>query len=176
MTSDVKPADGDSSSQSRRILCQHSATITWQLQAASREFISGKYSREHQWQFDGGVTVSASPSPHVVPAPWSSEAGVDPEESFVAAICSCHMLTFLWLASQQKFVVTGYADTAIGLMTRNDRGVPWVSRVELHPKITWDSNHQPTVEQLTALHHEAHQQCYIANSVRTEIVVVDRAP
>ena len=173
MTSETTPPGGGSSSRSKRILCQHTATVTWQLQAASPEFIGGQYSREHRWQFDGGVTVPASPSPHVVPAPWSNESGVDPEESFVAAICSCHLLTFLWLASQKKFVVTSYADTAIGFMTRNDEGVPWVSRVELHPQITWDNSYQPTAEQLAALHHEAHQQCYIANSVRTEIVVAD---
>jgi organic hydroperoxide reductase OsmC/OhrA len=122
--------------------------------------------------FDGGVTVAASPSPSVVPAPWSNPACVDPEEAFVAAIASCHMLTFLWLASKQGFQIDRYEDEAVGMMTKNDRGVPWVSQVALRPKIIWNGAKQPTAAEIDHLHHAAHEQCFIANSVRTEIVVV----
>jgi organic hydroperoxide reductase OsmC/OhrA len=95
---------------------------------------------------------------------------VDPEEAFVAAISSCHMLTFLWLASKHGWVVDAYEDAAIGTMTLNDSRIPWVSRVDLNPKINWGSGAQPTAVELVNLHHEAHRQCFIANSVKTEIV------
>jgi organic hydroperoxide reductase OsmC/OhrA len=121
--------------------------------------------------FDGGVTVAASPSPSVVPAPWSNPASVDPEEAFVAAIASCHMLTFLWLASKQGFQIERYDDEAVGTMTKNDRGVPWISDVALCPQIVWGGNMQPSAAEIDHLHHAAHEQCFIANSVKTEINV-----
>src|SRR5579862_1484711 len=104
-------------------MSEHKATIHWQR--ASADFLHGKYSREHTWTFDGGVTVPASPSPSVVPAPYSNPAHVDPEEAFVAAISSCHMLTYLYLAYQEGFQVDGYEDEAVGVMTKNERNVPW---------------------------------------------------
>src|ERR1051326_4236054 len=103
-------------------MSEHKATIRWQR--SGPDFLKGQYSREHTWAFDGGVTVAASPSPSVVLAPWSNPACVDPEEAFVAAIASCHMLTFLWLASKQGFQVDRYDDEAVGMMTKNDSGVP----------------------------------------------------
>src|SRR4051812_42090310 len=100
-------------------MSEHKATIRWSLNGP--DFLKGKYSREHTWTFDGGVTVPASSSPSVVPAPWSNPANVDPEESFVASISSCHMLTFVWLASREGFQTDSYEDEAVGLMTKNER-------------------------------------------------------
>lgn len=149
-------------------MSEHKAHVRWSLPAGS-DFRAGHYSRAHSWTFDGGVTVPASPSPAVVRTPWSDEAAIDPEEAFVASIASCHMLTFLWLASKSGLEVTSYEDAAVGTMTKNERRVPWVSRVVLSPKIAW--REPPTPEVLARLHHDAHDQCFIANSVKTEIVV-----
>lgn len=152
-------------------MADHRATITWQGSAAPADFVKGKYSREHVWTFDGGVTVPASPSPSVVPAPWSNAAHVDPEEAFVASISSCHMLSFLYVAAKAGFAVASYRDEAIGVMTKNERGVPWVSKVTLAPAIELAGDRQPSAEDLAKLHHAAHEACFIANSVKTEIVV-----
>ena len=113
----------------------------------------------------------ASPSPAVVPAPYSNAANVDPEEAFVAAISSCHMLTFLYLASRQGFQVDCYQDEAVGAMTKNERGIPWVSLVTLHPTIAYDGDKLPTPADERQLHHAAHEQCFIANSIKTEVRV-----
>ena len=150
-------------------MSEHIATIRWHRNGP--DFLKGKYSREHTWEFDGGLTVPASPSPSVVPAPWSNPSGVDPEEAFVAAIASCHMLTFIWLASKHGFVVDSYDDAAIGVMTKNELGVPWVSQVTLHPQITYGGDKRPTAEEIERLHHLAHEQCFIANSVKTQVTV-----
>jgi len=147
----------------------HTATITWAR--SGPDFLAGKYSREHTWKFDGGVVVPASPSPSVVPAPYSNPASVDPEEAYVAAVASCHMLTFLFLASRKGFEVESYADTAVGHMTKNERGVPWVSTVELSPKIGYGADRRPSATEEADLHHAAHEQCYIAASIRTEVRV-----
>lgn len=150
-------------------MSEHKAIIRWQRNGP--DFIGGKYSREHTWTFDGGVTVQASASPSVVPAPYSNAANVDPEEAFVAAIASCHMLTFLYLASRESIKVSSYEDEAVGVMTKNEAGVPWVSRVTLHPKIVYSGEKFPTEAEEKHLHHLAHEQCFIANSVKTEIKV-----
>ncbi len=150
-------------------MSEHKATIHWT--GTGPDFLKGKYSREHTWSFDGGATMSASPSPVVVPAPWSNPALVDPEEAYVASIASCHMLTFLWFAAKDGFEVATYHDEAIGLMAKNERGVPWVSKVTLHPQIEWSGVKQPATADLERLHHHAHEQCFIANSVKTEITV-----
>jgi organic hydroperoxide reductase OsmC/OhrA len=115
-------------------MSKHRATISWKC--TSTDFINGRYSREHTWSFDGGVVVPASPSPSVVPAPWSNPANVDPEEAYVAAVSSCHMLPF-------GFQVDSYDDEAIGAMTKNERGTPWVSSVTLQPKICYSGSKQP---------------------------------
>src|ERR1700742_3998990 len=99
------------SRQSQRIMSAHSAIISWKN--TSPDFLQGKYSREHSWTFDGGLTVPASPSPHVVPVPFSNPAHVDPEEAFVAAVSSCHMLTFLYVAYKEGFQVDSYIDNAV---------------------------------------------------------------
>jgi organic hydroperoxide reductase OsmC/OhrA len=150
-------------------MSEHNATIRWQR--TSPEFLKGKYSREHTWSFDGGLTVPASPSPTVVPAPWSNPAHVDPEEAFVASVSSCHMLTFLFVAARQGFQVDRYDDEAVGVMTKNEKGVPWLSRVTLHPQIAYSGDKLPTPADEERLHHLAHEQCFIANSIKTEVVV-----
>jgi len=150
-------------------MSKHTAIITWK--GGGPDFAAGRYTREHTWRFDGGMTVLASPSPHVVPAPWSNAANVDPEEAFVASIASCHMLTFLWLASREGFVADGYEDEAVGEMTKNDRGLAWVSSVTLHPRIAWSGAKLPTSADLERLHHLAHEQCFIANSIKTAVAV-----
>ena len=139
-------------------MSEHKATIRWNR--TGPDFLKGKFSREHSWTFDGGLTV-----------PWSNAASVDPEEAFVASISSCHMLTFVWLASRAGFVCDSYEDEAVGVMTKNERGVPWVSTVTLHPRLAWSGEKLPTPADVERLHHAAHEQCFIANSVKTEIVV-----
>jgi organic hydroperoxide reductase OsmC/OhrA len=153
-------------------MSDHKASLRWTR--SGPDFIRGKYSREHTWTFDGGLTVPASPSPSVVPAPWSNTANVDPEEAFVASISSCHMLTFLWVASKEGFIADSYEDEAVGVMTKNERGVPWVSAVTLRPRIVWSGDKLPTPSDLERLHHRAHEGCFIANSVRTRITVKPR--
>lgn len=150
-------------------MSEHKAIIKWQRN--SPEFLKGRYSREHVWIFDGGFTVPASPSPSVVPMPYSNPAYVDPEEAFVASISSCHMLTFLHIASKQGFQIDSYEDQAIGVLTKNEKGVPWVSRVTLHPKIIYSGDKLPTPADEEKLHLLAHEQCFIANSIKTEVTV-----
>ena len=150
-------------------MSNHKATVRWQR--TSDEFLKGKYSREHTWEFDGGAVVQASPSPAVVPAPYSNAAHVDPEEAFVASLSSCHMLTFLYLAGRKGFQVDSYADEAVGVITKNERKVPWVSTVTLNPRIVFSGAKLPTRAEQEHLHHESHEQCFIANSVKTEVIV-----
>jgi len=149
-------------------MAEHTAAIRWERSGDG--FLSGKYSREHVWTFDGGLTVPASPSPHIVPVPYSNPASVDPEEAFVAAIASCHMLTFLYVASREGFQVDSYQDEAVGTMAKNASGVPWINRVKLSPKIEYSGSKLPAPSDERRLHHLAHEQCFIANSVKTEII------
>ena len=152
-------------------MAEHKAAVRWKLVGDGTAFLKGRYSREHTWTFDGGLTVPGSPSPGVIPAPWSNPAGVDPEEAFVAAISSCHMLTFLYVAMREGFVVTSYEDDAVGVLRKNDRGAFWVSAATLNPRIVYGGDRQPTPADVERLHHLAHEQCFIANSVKTEIRV-----
>jgi organic hydroperoxide reductase OsmC/OhrA len=151
-------------------MSEHRATIEWTAAVSPEEFRKGRYSRAHRWTFDGGLTVDGSSSPTVVPLPWSNPANVDPEEAYVASISSCHMLTFLYVAAKAGFTITAYRDEAVGVMTRTAQGVAWISRVTLAPKISY-GDRQPTADELAHLHHAAHEGCFIANSVKTEIVV-----
>jgi organic hydroperoxide reductase OsmC/OhrA len=153
-------------------MSEHKATIRWTL--SGDEFRKGRYSRAHEWSFDGGLTVPASPSPAVVRAPWSEASAIDPEEAFVASIASCHMLTFLHLASRAGFEVTSYVDDAVGAMTKNERGVPWVSSVTLTPAIEYREGLAPSAAEAETLPHRAHEDCFISNSVKTSIVVRPR--
>ena len=150
-------------------MAEHKATISWKR--TSPEFLKGRYSREHNWTFDGGLTIPASPSPSVVPAPYSNPAHVDPEEAYVASISSCHMLTFLYVASRQGFQVDSYEDEAVGVMTKNERGTPWVSSVVLHPRIIYSGEKRPTPADEERLHHLAHEQCFFAYSIKSEVTV-----
>lgn len=143
------------------------ATISWERQP-DEPFTDRKFSRAHRWRFDGGVEIPASASPHVVPLPYSVEANVDPEEAYVAAISSCHMLTFLFEAAKRGLVVDRYGDEAVGTMERIAQGRYAVTRVVLHPQIAW-SGTEPDQAMLDELHHAAHEGCFIANSVKTQI-------
>ncbi len=155
-------------------MSSHVAEILWQLEG--EDFRAGKYTREHVWKFDGGLSVAASASPQIVPLPFSNPAGVDPEEAFVASIASCHLLTFLYLAARKGFEVTRYSDTAVGTLTKNERGVPWVSKITLRPRIEYAEGGRPSAALEAELHHAAHEQCFIANSVKTAIVVDAASP
>ncbi|HXA81435.1 MAG TPA: OsmC family protein [Opitutaceae bacterium] len=150
-------------------MSEHKATIRWKC--TSPDFLKGKYSREHTWSFDGGLTVPASPAPSSVPVPYSNPASVDPEEAFVASVSSCHMLTFLYLAYKQGFQVDSYDDEAVGVMTKNEKGIPWVSSITLYPKIIYSGEKLPAPADEEQLHHAAHEQCFIANSIKTEVTV-----
>ncbi|HEV2079244.1 MAG TPA: OsmC family protein [Allosphingosinicella sp.] len=146
---------------------EHRATISW---GSDGEFRSGRYSRAHEWRFDGGAVVRGSSSPSVVPEPMSDASAVDPEEALVASASSCHMLWFLSLAQQAGLDVRSYRDQAVGSIGRDERGRVAITRIALRPEIVFAAR-QPGKEELDALHHEAHDKCFIANSLRCEIVV-----
>jgi organic hydroperoxide reductase OsmC/OhrA len=146
---------------------EYTAQIHWQRQGAV--FTDKRYSRGHVWHFDGGVSVSASSSPQAVREPYSVAAAVDPEEAFVASISSCHMLWFLDIAARAGWVVDSYVDDAVGVMTANAQGRLWVSMVKLRPRVSFAGDKQPDATEITRLHHMAHEECFIANSVRSEV-------
>jgi organic hydroperoxide reductase OsmC/OhrA len=150
-------------------MAEHLATIIWKRTAP--DFIKGNYSREHTWRFAGSFEMPAAPSPSIVPAPYSNAAYVDPEEAFVASVASCHMLTYLYLAGRQGFQVDSYQDEAVGIMAKNEQGVPWISSVMLNPKIVYSGEKLPTPADEERLHHLAHGQCFIANSIKLEVTV-----
>lgn len=144
----------------------HEAKIIWRLEG---DMPSGKYSRVHALHFDGGAVVRGAPAPGIVPEPWTDPAGVDPEEAFVGAIASCHMLWFLDFARRAGHVAAAYEDRAEGRMTKNAAGALWISHVTLNPRVEWTKG--PDAAGEAALHEKAHHACFIANSVRTEITV-----
>lgn len=148
---------------------RHSAVVTWQRNSAA--FTDRLYSRAHAWAFDGGQEVLASSSPQVVRVPLSDPRGIDPEEAFVAALSSCHMLFFLDFASRAGFLVDRYVDNAIGIMGKDDDGMEYVAAVELHPVIEFSGDKRPSAEQLADLHHRSHDVCFIARSVKTRVTV-----
>jgi organic hydroperoxide reductase OsmC/OhrA len=141
---------------------EHKATVEWKRQG---DFVYETYSRMHQWRFDSGVQVSGRANPGNIPKTAPSSPGVDPEEAFIASLSSCHMLWFLHLAQNRKLVVDRYVDEAVGTLDKN-----WMSRVTLRPRVTF-SGKAPTPEEHQALHHKAHERCFIANSVKSEVVV-----
>jgi organic hydroperoxide reductase OsmC/OhrA len=146
------------------------AQVLWR-RGAEESFVDSRYSRAHHWKFDGGAIVPASSAVHSVPLPYSKAENVDPEEALVAAISSCHMLTFLYLAAKLRFVVDSYEDHATGTMTADSRGKQSITKVVLAPKIRFSGAREPNEALVERLHHDAHEECYIANSVRSEITI-----
>jgi organic hydroperoxide reductase OsmC/OhrA len=147
----------------------YACVVEWSRGAAA--FADGQYSRAHRWRFDGGAVVPASSSPHSVRVPWSDPAGVDPEEALVAATASCHMLWFLSLAAEQGFVVDDYADAAEAQMGPIGFGRQGILAIVLHPQITFSGERTPDDAAVRQLHEVAHERCYIANSLRSEVRV-----
>ena len=147
----------------------YGARVTWKR--GDEKFIDNRYSRRHEWSFDGGVTVVASSSPLVIPVPLSSAEAVDPEEALVASVSACHMLWFLYAAAKRSFVVDEYVDDASGSMGKNTEGKTAMLRIALRPKVTFSGEKRPSEEDLRQLHDVAHHECFIANSLKTEIVV-----
>ncbi|TFW30814.1 OsmC family protein [Massilia horti] len=148
---------------------QFEATVAWRR--GTQPFTDQRYSRAHTWSFDGGMNVPASSSPLSVPVPMSEPANIDPEEALVAAASSCHMLFFLSLAAKQGFVVDAYRDHAVGKLERDAGGRMAMTEIRLRPAIAFADARQPNAQELAALHHEAHEKCYIANSLKTHILV-----
>jgi organic hydroperoxide reductase OsmC/OhrA len=148
-------------------MADYLATVEWRSDGGFRE---GRYSRAHRLIFDGGAVVPGSSSPHVVPAPMSDPGGVDPEEALVASASACHMLWFLHLARDAGLDVAAYRDEARGTMGKDERGRIAMTRIVLRPKIEFVGD-APAADRLERLHHEAHERCFIANSLRSEIVV-----
>ena len=147
----------------------YKANITWKRNSGEK-FIDKKYSRLHEWSFEGGINIPASPSHHIVPVPYSNPDFVDPEEAFVASLSSCHMLTFLDLCSRNGIIVNDYSDAAEGILERIGRNKWGMTKVTLKPVATYGNDEPPSKELLEDLHHQAHEICFIANSVTTEIV------
>ena len=148
---------------------EYKATVRWARAGAA--FTDQKYSRAHVWAFDGGVEVPASSSPLSVRLPYSREDAVDPEEAFVAALSSCHMLFFLTFAAKAGFVVDSYEDRACGIMEKNSQGKLFVAKVTLDPQIAFSGARRPSPDEIAKLHHRSHEECFIANSVKSEVVV-----
>ncbi|MCF8210319.1 MAG: OsmC family protein [Rhodoferax sp.] len=148
-------------------MAHYTAEISWRRDG--QDFLSNRYSRKHLLRFDGGIEVLGSSSPHVVPLPYSEASAVDPEEAFVASLSSCHMLWFLSIAAKRKFCVDAYTDNAVGVMDKNAIGKMAMTIVTLRPKVTFSGDKLPTQAQVEELHHQAHDECFIANSVKTEV-------
>jgi organic hydroperoxide reductase OsmC/OhrA len=148
----------------------YTATVLWTRQS-TEAFVDNRYSRAHVWSFDGGFSIPGSSAPSSVPLPLSKPDAVDPEEAFVASLSSCHMLFFLYHAARFGAVVDRYEDAAVGELGKLSGGKSWVSRVTLNPKVTWGSGKVPSAEELAGLHHKAHEDCYIANSVKSEVAI-----
>ena len=148
-------------------MSHYTAQIAWQRNG--QDFTGKRYSRRHLIRFDGGAEVPGSSSPDVVPLPYSDAAAVDPEEMFVASLSTCHMLWFLSIAAKRGFCVDSYVDNAQGVMERNAAGKVAMTLVTLRPRAEFSGDKLPTNEQLHELHHEAHEECFIANSVTTDV-------
>lgn len=151
-------------------MSEHRCTVVWRRREGEA-FVDNKYGRSHRWHFDGGAEIGASSSPHVVPPPASDPALVDPEEAFVAALASCHMLLFLYVAARQGWVVDHYADEATGTMAADAAGRRWIAEVVLRPAVTFalGPSGTPSDADVLAAHEVAHESCFLANSVKTQI-------
>lgn len=147
----------------------HTADVSW---SRGRElFVDNRYSRRHEWRFDGGAVIAASSSPHVVRTPFSDPAAVDPEEAFIAALSSCHMLWFLGLAAQAGLTIESYDDSARSRLVKDDAGRDWLAEVILSPKLRISGASPPSHGLVADLHHRAHEACFLANSVKSKIAI-----
>ncbi|MDE2356579.1 MAG: OsmC family protein [Alphaproteobacteria bacterium] len=149
----------------------HRARVVWRLDAPDAAFAAGRYDRAHRLIFEAGLEVAGSASPAVVPAPFSRADALDPEAAFTGALSACHMLWFLDLARQAGLVVSAYEDAAEGTLARDPEGRMAITRVTLRPRVAWGGSRQPRSAEIAALHQAAHEACFIANSVRTEVIV-----
>lgn len=148
-------------------MAEYVAEVVWTRDG--QDFLDNRYSRRHILRFDGGIEVPGSSSPHVIPLPMSDASAVDPEEAFVASLSSCHMLWFLFIAGKEKFCVDRYFDKAVGVMAKNREGKLAMTIVTLYPEASFSGETLPTNEQIGNMHHRAHEECFIANSVKTEV-------
>lgn len=155
-------------------MARHAYTAETLWERGEQPFTDNRYSRRHVLRFDGGITVAGSSSPHVVPEPFSDPSAIDPEEALISALSSCHMLWFLGIAARDGYVVDSYHDEAVGVMTANERKRLWVSSVTLQPRVVFSGAKLPTPADIDRMHHEAHDECFIANSVKTDVKVVPR--
>ena len=146
---------------------QYTSKITWTRNEAV--FSDNRYSRKHIWQFDGGIEVRASSSPQVVRLPMSEAAAVDPEEAFVASLASCHMLWFLDIAARAGFIIDSYVDDAVGTLAKNSDGKFAMTVVTLKPHVIFSGEKRPLNDDIQRMHHQAHKECFIANSVKSEV-------
>jgi organic hydroperoxide reductase OsmC/OhrA len=153
-------------------MSSYTASVSWQR--GEQDFLGNRYRRAHTWRFDGGIEVPASASPHVVPLPFSEAHAVDPEEAFVAALSSCHLLWFLSIARKHGYVVDAYEDDALGVMEKRADGKTAMTLVTLRPRVVFCGEKIPDDAALAALHHKAHEECFIANSVKTDVRVEPR--
>lgn len=153
-------------------MAKHRAAVEWTLKDGE-DFAAGRYGRGHQIDFEGGHTAPGTASAQVVGNKWAAPGGVDPEEMLTASISACHMLTFLHQAREAGFVVARYRDDAEGIMEKVDGDRMAVTRVTLKPQITY-AGRAPSLDERDRLHHAAHEQCFIANSVKTQVVVEER--
>jgi organic hydroperoxide reductase OsmC/OhrA len=150
-------------------MSEHLATVEWSR--GDQDFLGNRYSRAHDWRFDGGATVRGSSAPTSVPVPLSDPAAVDPEEALVAALSSCHMLFFLAFAAKAGFTVDAYRDEAVGVLGRDERGKTSITTVALRPAVIFSGDQTPDAVAVMELHHRAHSVCYIANSIRAEVTI-----
>lgn len=148
-------------------MSKHTAEVVWAR--GEQSFLDNRYSRKHIWRFDGGAEVPGSSSPHVMPLPFSDAAAVDPEEAFVASLSSCHMLWFLSIAVRRGFRVDHYRDAAEGVMGKNAQGKSAITVVTLKPCAVFSGDRLPSPEEIGRMHDQAHEECFIANSVRTDV-------
>jgi len=148
---------------------EYEAWVEWDR--GEQPFVDNRYSRAHRWRFDGGAVVDAAASPHVVPVPLTSAAGVDPEEAFVASLSSCHMLWFLSIAASRGYRIDAYRDHALGTMAKNAHGKLAMTKVVLRPEVSFSGESRPDPAALAQLHHDAHEACFIAASVKSEVVI-----
>lgn len=148
-------------------MSRYTAATIWVR--GDQDFLGNRYSRRHVLRFDGGLDIPGSSSPHVVPVPYSDTSAVDPEEMFVSSLSSCHMLWFLSIAAKRRFAVDSYSDVAVGVMEKNSDGKQAMSLITLNPEVEFSGDKLPSRAELDKMHQQAHEQCFIANSVKSDV-------